>query len=77
MIICLLLLLHISHPQAVPQNKKGHIIGHIKDIGHDPSNPDTRLYATNVAQPWHNDGPADLVCESPLQDTLVPSAHAI
>ena len=47
--------------QAVPQNKKGHLIGHIKDIGHDASKPDTRLYATNVAQPWHNDGPADLV----------------
>jgi len=46
---------------AVPQNKKGHLIGHIKDIGHDASKPDTRLYATNVAQPWHNDGPADLV----------------
>ena len=48
-------------PQAVPQNKKGHLIGHIKDIGHDPSKPDTRLYATSIAQPWHNDGPADLV----------------
>ena len=47
--------------QAVPQNKKGHLIGPIKDIGHDPKNPDTRLYATNLAQPWHNDGPADLV----------------
>lgn len=46
---------------AVPQNKKGHLIGHVKDIGHDPSKPDTRLYATNLAQPWHNDGPADLV----------------
>ena len=50
--------------RAVPQNAKGHLIGHIKDIGHDPANPLTRLYATNAAQPWHNDGPADLVCES-------------
>mmetsp|Transcript_37065 Transcript_37065/g.82427 ORF Transcript_37065/g.82427 Transcript_37065/m.82427 type:complete len:361 (+) Transcript_37065:175-1257(+) len=47
--------------KAVPQNQKGHVIGHIKDIGHDPSKPETRLYATSVAQPWHNDGPADLV----------------
>jgi hypothetical protein len=49
--------------RAVPQNAKGHLVGHIKDIGHDPANPLTRLYATNAAQPWHNDGPADLVCE--------------
>jgi hypothetical protein len=44
-----------------PNNKQGHLIGHIKDIGHDPSNPDTRLYATHEAQPFHNDGCADLV----------------
>lgn len=49
--------------RSVPQNGKGHLIGHIKDIGADPANPLTRLYATNAAQPWHNDGPADLVCE--------------
>jgi hypothetical protein len=30
----------------------GHLIGHIKDIGLDPANPDTRLYATRAAQPW-------------------------
>lgn len=46
--------------KAVPQNKKGHLIGHIKDIGHDPANPDTRLYATHEAQPFHNDA-SDLV----------------
>lgn len=47
--------------KAVPQNKKGHLIGHIKDIGHDPKDPVTRLYATNAAQPYHNDGCADIV----------------
>ena len=41
--------------RAVSNNKKGHLIGHIKDIGHDPSNPLTRLYATSAAQPYHND----------------------
>jgi hypothetical protein len=46
--------------KAASNNKKGHLIGHIKDIGHDPSHPDTRLYATSAAQPWHNDA-ADLV----------------
>jgi hypothetical protein len=42
-------------------NKQGHLVGHIRDIGHDPQNPDTRLYATHAAQPFHNDGCADLV----------------
>ncbi|KAK9862136.1 hypothetical protein WJX84_008907 [Apatococcus fuscideae] len=37
------------------QNRKGHLVGHIKDIGHDLSNPMTRLYATNGAQPFHCD----------------------
>lgn len=32
----------------------------LQDIGHDPSNPLTRLYATSAAQPYHNDA-ADLV----------------
>eukprot|EP00884_Botryococcus_braunii_P007135 jgi/Botrbrau1/16422/Bobra.0142s0021.1 len=45
---------------ARANNKKGHLVGHIKDIGHDPKNPETRLYATHAAQPWHNDA-ADLV----------------
>lgn len=47
--------------RAVSNNKKGHLVGHIKDIGHDPTKPETRLYATSAAQPYHNDGPADLV----------------
>eukprot|EP00879_Flechtneria_rotunda_P008142 GHRR01008527.1.p1 GENE.GHRR01008527.1~~GHRR01008527.1.p1 ORF type:complete len:362 (+),score=138.84 GHRR01008527.1:379-1464(+) len=46
--------------KASSNNKKGHLIGHIKDIGHDPTNPVTRLYATKAAQPFHNDS-ADIV----------------
>ncbi|GBF87480.1 taurine catabolism dioxygenase [Raphidocelis subcapitata] len=46
--------------KALSNNKKGHLIGHIKDIGHDPASPLTRLYATHEAQPYHNDA-ADLV----------------
>jgi len=42
-------------------NKQGHLVGHIRDIGHDVQDPDTRLYATHAAQPFHNDGCADLV----------------
>ena len=40
---------------AKSNNKKGHLIGHIKDIGLDPSAPTTRLFATSAAQPFHND----------------------
>ncbi|KAF8060336.1 SAT17 [Scenedesmus sp. PABB004] len=46
--------------RASSNNKKGHMIGHIKDIGQDPSAPTTRLYATHAAQPFHNDS-ADIV----------------
>lgn len=46
--------------KAGSNNKNGHLIGHIKDIGHDPANPLTRLYATAAAQPYHNDA-ADIV----------------
>ena len=45
---------------ARPNSKNGALVGHIKDIGADPSLPTTRLYATRAAQPWHNDN-ADLV----------------
>lgn len=47
--------------RARSNNKQGHLIGHIKDIGQDPDKPETRLYATSAAQPVHNDGPADVV----------------
>lgn len=32
----------------------------MQDIGHDPKRPDTRVYATALAQPWHTDA-ADIV----------------
>ena len=34
---------------------RGHIVGHVKNIGHNVDNPTTRVYATPLAQPWHND----------------------
>ena len=33
--------------EAVPQNAKGHLLGHVRDIGHDPFNPLHRVYATS------------------------------
>eukprot|EP00884_Botryococcus_braunii_P012120 jgi/Botrbrau1/20909/Bobra.0135s0040.1 len=45
---------------VLSQNAKGHIVGHVKNIGHDVRNPKTRIYATTLAQPFHID-PADIV----------------
>mmetsp|Transcript_8941 Transcript_8941/g.27124 ORF Transcript_8941/g.27124 Transcript_8941/m.27124 type:complete len:356 (-) Transcript_8941:65-1132(-) len=47
-----------------PQNKHAHLVGHVKDTGVDPlhKNPDTRIYLTRAAQPWHVDS-VDLVGE--------------
>ena len=44
----------------VSQNRKGHILGHVKDIGFDHTNPQTRIYGTTHRQLYHTDG-ADLV----------------
>ena len=44
----------------VPQNAAGHVLGHVRDIGGDPAKPETRLYTTSVAQPFHTDS-ADVV----------------
>ncbi len=44
----------------LPQNGAGHLLGHVKDIGGDASRPETRLYTTAAAQPYHTDS-ADLV----------------
>lgn len=40
---------------AVPQNAAGHVLGHVKDIGHDPHNPLHRVYATNYRHLFHTD----------------------
>ncbi len=40
---------------AVPQNAQGHLLGHIRDIGMDPSNPEHRIYATSARHLFHTD----------------------
>ncbi|MEO2017098.1 MAG: TauD/TfdA family dioxygenase [Fuerstiella sp.] len=40
---------------AVPQNAAGHLLGHVKDIGQDPHNPEHRVYATNFRHLFHTD----------------------
>lgn len=56
--------------EAVSQNAKGHLLGHVKDIGHDPHNPEHRLYATRARHRFHTDS-CDLVgllCVRPAKE---------
>ncbi len=59
---------HFGDP--VSQNAKGHLLGHVKDIGHDPSKPETRLYATHARHPFHTDScdVVGLLCIQPAKE---------
>ena len=47
--------------RAISQNGKGHILGHVKDLGNDPTQIDkVRIYSTNARQFFHVDD-SDLV----------------
>lgn len=46
--------------EAVPQNGRGHILGHVKDIGLDYAAPTNRGYQTAARLPYHTDS-ADVV----------------
>jgi hypothetical protein len=41
--------------QTMSQNKLGHILGHVKDLGGDYSDPHTRGYMTNAEMRFHTD----------------------
>lgn len=49
---------HLGAP--VPQNARGHLLGHVCDLGYDAGDPATRLYQTNQRQGFHTDS-ADVV----------------
>lgn len=49
---------HLGAP--VSQNARGHLLGHVCDLGHDAADPTTRLYQTNQRQGFHTDS-ADVV----------------
>ena len=42
------------------QNARGHLLGHVKDLGYSSSNPDVRIYQTHERQTYHTDS-ADVV----------------
>ncbi|MGH6769902.1 MAG: TauD/TfdA family dioxygenase [Xanthobacteraceae bacterium] len=41
--------------QTMSQNKLGHILGHVKDLGGDYADPNTRGYMTNAEMRFHTD----------------------
>lgn len=45
---------------ARSQNAQGHILGHVRDIGSDPDDPNSRIYQTSARQSFHTDS-ADVV----------------
>lgn len=45
---------------ARSQNAAGHILGHVRNVGADPDDPDVRIYQTNARQTFHTDS-ADVV----------------
>ena len=67
---------------ARSQNAQGHILGHVRDIGADASDPDSRIYQTCERQTFHTDS-ADLVGLLCLRDareggeSLLVSAETI
>jgi alpha-ketoglutarate-dependent taurine dioxygenase len=46
--------------EPIPQNARGHLLGHVCDLGYDAADPSTRLYQTNQRQGFHTDS-ADVV----------------
>jgi TfdA family taurine catabolism dioxygenase TauD len=49
---------HLGAPVA--QNARGHLLGHVCDLGYDAGDPATRLYQTSQRQGFHTDS-ADVV----------------
>jgi len=44
---------HIGKPRS--QNAKGHMLGHVRDLGMKGTDPNTRIYQTNERQTFHTD----------------------
>ncbi|MCR9254802.1 MAG: TauD/TfdA family dioxygenase [Alphaproteobacteria bacterium] len=67
---------------ARSQNAAGHILGHVRDVGADPTDPNVRIYQTSARQTFHTDS-ADVVgllCIREAMEggrSLLVSAHSI
>ena len=55
---------------ARPQNAKGHILGHVKDLGRSAADPTARLYQTHEQQTFCTDScdVVALMCPAPRQE---------
>ncbi|WP_207382941.1 TauD/TfdA family dioxygenase [Pseudaestuariivita atlantica] len=68
--------------RARSQNAAGHILGHVRDLGADPDDPNSRIYQTSARQTFHTDS-ADVVGLLCLQeakeggDSLLVSVETI
>jgi Taurine catabolism dioxygenase TauD, TfdA family len=65
---------HLGHP--ISQNKAGHILGHVKDLGGDYAAPNTRGYMTRAEMRFHTD-PCDYVGLLCLQKSKTGGASCI
>ncbi len=67
---------------ARSQNAEGHLLGHVRNVDADPTDPKTRIYQTSARQSFHTDS-ADVVGLLCLKDareggdSLLVSAEAI
>jgi hypothetical protein len=62
--------------KTMSQNKEGHILGHVKDLGGDYSDPNTRGYMTRAEMRFHTD-PCDYVGLLCLQTAMSGGASRI
>jgi hypothetical protein len=53
-------LIGLQMGKPVPQNRKGEVLGHVRDDGADPNQPGIRLYRTRAKLDFHTDG-ADII----------------
>src|SRR5207244_10624307 len=65
---------HLGRP--ISQNREGHILGHVKDLGGDYSDPNTRGYMTRAEMRFHTD-PCDYVGLLCLQTSMSGGASRI
>ncbi len=49
---------HLGNPR--PQNAKGHVLGHVMDLGLNANDPNVRIYQTHERQTFHTDS-SDIV----------------
>jgi len=55
--------------RAVTQNAKGHVLGHVRDLGLDAADPNVRIYQTTARQNFHTDSCdiVGLLCLAPAR----------